>query len=376
MNVSVLSDELREALATCRRIAKPSYNPSSGKVLLETTGGRVRVFATDLSTEASVLLAAHVKGEGAAMVDLARLSGVVGTASGDVALKTGSNGLDLNLSGGGIRARFSGMDPEAMPRRGERAGERLSIDARLLREALERVQHAASERDMRPSLEGIRILPDSDGNGVRVLALDGLRLATTIVPARIEPFEAVTVPTGAIPAITGALKGHEGDVAAAVARDDFALVAGETTIRAIPMEGDFPKVDSFFGIEHETRLTIPAADLRRALRVIQVQAEVEKTAQGRTSSQTALLEYAAGTAILRTRASSDGDASVTLETATVEGLDSITAINVSYLSDAIAGIEGDVTITFDRKQPVTIRSSADDDYYAVIMPVFVQEIES
>lgn len=373
MKVEVLQENLQRGLSLVgRAVAARSTHPIMGHVLLETDRGRLQLAATDLEISIRAWVGAKVDEEGATTVPARLLSDFVATLPpAPVVLEIPERGRQLRISCARNESSIHTMEAADFPRfGGVTDGTAVTVEAPMLRKAIERVEFAAASDESRPVLTGVHMKASSDR--LTLAAADGFRLAVADIPlpSPPEPFE-IIVPARALRELARLL----GDTKEAVEirvngqRNQVQFTLTDIEMVAQLVQGTFPHYAQLIPSEWNTRVTVPVEDFRREVRGASIFAR-----DG--SGIVRLYIHAAGEGPAKLVVSARAEEIGTYEgeiDAEVEGESSRIAFNARYLQDVLAVLEGRVALEMTSPSAQGVfRSPGDPTYVHVVMPMFVQ----
>src|SRR6476659_2696092 len=169
------SDLVRELSLSQGVVEKKTTIPILSNVLLEASGDRITLTATDLELGIRCSCAARVKKEGSGTVPAKKLLDYVRLLpEGDVNMKFLENHW-ANITAGRSRTRIAGMSRESCPERPEMPAATAEIPTKTLTSMIARTSFAISMEESRFTLNGALLLLKPDG--MIMVATDGHRLA-------------------------------------------------------------------------------------------------------------------------------------------------------------------------------------------------------
>ena len=373
MRVSCLQENLSKGLSIVGRAASPrSTLPILSHILLETDAGRLRLSATNLEIGINCWIGARVEEEGGIAVPARTLIDLVSAFPPDrVDLEGVVRTMTLNLNCGRSEANIKGMDavefpPVPVP---EGAGN-ISLDADLLRTAINQVAFAAATDEARPILTGV--LVSFDGDRLTMAAADGYRLAVrtaSFAEPVTEPFS-VIVPARALQELGRVSSDEEDTISATVTPDHnrilFEMTDVVLTSQLIP--GNFPDYEQIIPKDLDIRVVVSTSDLLKACRTAQIFArDGSNIIQLHVHPET---DAEPGRLVVSATSAETGD-DVTALDATIEGEAMDIAFNVKYLIDVLSIIEAP-QVSLDvasSSRPGVFRPVGEEGYIYVVMPM-------
>lgn len=346
---------LSNALARLKHlVAHRSAQPVLEAVLIESTGDRITLTATDLTIFVRVAVAATITVPGTLIVPLRKLAEV--TRSGARRLEFVGASVVL----GGVTHRLATLPAVDYPAVPEPSGEVL---ATLLRPKLARLiaqtTYAISEDGTRPHLAAL--LVERGDKELRFVATDGHRLALARVPDDGPVFK-VLVARALIEELARMVDAPGGVVRLRRDGDRVWFVSGDEGVSGKVVDATFPSYEQVIPEGHDGTLTMPTGDLRELLHAL--------APRGTPAVKLALDRDAA-----RVRLTvDDGDGNVTEGEvlASFSGaLPEAIGFNARYLREVVGALTSeDATVTIEvwgAVDPVRIDSAHGTN--AVVMPM-------
>ncbi len=322
MNVN--RKELLAALTQAARVADPkAHRTALRNVLLETGGPILYVKSTDLETYFST----YIDGEGGpdrgfrVLVNAKNARDLVKNLTGETVEVVDLPGsLDLNIGSGLLR----GEDSDLLPNLPDAPGEpTFSVNGPDFKRMISEVAYAASREGSRYAFSGIMI--ERKDNGLRLVATDGRRLATTVLSYMGGPEFQAVVPVKLLGYVRMAL-GKLDLVTATVGTNYVQFVWGRSLMTVRQLESRFPEYSAVIPKSGSlpNRVWIDRVPLIAAL----------KSLKPFTSGDVSVVRFEADDNKLTLSAKdSSGEGSVTLD-ANVH-LSGATALNPQYLLEAL-----------------------------------------
>lgn len=335
--------------------------PILANVLLEADGDTMRITATDLEVGARVSMPAKVGSKGGITVSARKLGEIVKELpAAALALKVGDN-ASVSLRCGGVSYKLVGLSPDDFPPVVPPSPSAwLTLEAKMLRDMLSHTSFAISHDETRYALNGI--LFSLQPKDVRLVATDGHRLAMASCPVAegVGPLTGI-VPRKAVAEIQRVLGAGE-DVQLALTENQFVLQMSNFVMTARLIEGQFPNYEAVIPRAQPGKLAIARGAFTAALRRVSVMAEERNKP----------VKFVLGDGVLRLSASSSdlGEAEEALDV-DYKGDEVTIGFNSRYVLDALSPVEEEaVVFEFkDALSPGVIKSSGNDGYCCVIMPM-------
>lgn len=364
--ITVQKASLVKGLDTvARAVAGRSTLPVLGCILLAVDGERLRLQATDLSTALTCWVGAKVEGDGALAAPAKTLIDVVkAMPDGDLEICFGEKENKIRLQAGRDKAEVKGIDAQEfpiVPRADQLSETRLEVPVADLRAAINRtIFCAATTESARPVLAGVRL--HAENGRAAFAAVDGFRLAEAVVQVGDGNLSAI-IPAIALERLGYALPNDAETVAlyAATNGNQVGFASGPVEMIAQLVEGQFPDFTHAFQHEWVLNVEVSAAELRAALKAVNVFARENDGAGACLTVEDGCLLLNAVSPL-----TGQGEARVKAKSGASELLK--IKLSAKYLLDALGAISGDCTLHLaDPRKPALI--TAGDNLRYVIMPM-------
>jgi len=385
LKVEVLQENLQRGLAIVgRAVATRSTLPITANVFLGTDKGRLKLAATDLDIALSAWVGAKIDEEGATTVP-SRLIGdfVASLPPATVRLEVPERGRQVSLECARNESTINSMDAEDFPRIPEiKDGVSLSLDPRVLRKAIERVEFAAASDDSRPVLTGVHV--KTDGDRLTLASADGFRLAVSELTLAQAPSEAIEViiPARALRELSRLIADISEPIEMRVNQQRTQVLFQVTDIELVAqlIQGTFPNYNQLIPAEYTTRCVVPVDEFKREARIAAIFA---RDGSGIIRLQMQPGDTMPGTLKVSARADEIGDneGSIDAEVESSSGETAKIAFNARYLQDVLNALHGKVALEMTSPSSQGVFKPVDEDgaelddggkYVHVVMPMFVQ----
>ena len=204
----------------------------------------------------------------------------------------------------------------------------------------------------------------AEEDGLRLVATDSYRLAVSDLPGTsvLGRDQTVLVPSRALDAVARVL-GDASELTILLGERDAAFVIDDVKIVTRLIEGEFPNYRGLIPADHPNSLVVDRLALLEAVRRVGILARDSTPVRMAMSSNG--LELVAITQDV-------GQARETLD-ADYTGSDLTVAFNPEYLVDGLEASPGDEVRleTIDSLKPAILRSTGDDQFLYLLMPVRV-----
>ena len=376
MSITCLQENLSGGIATVlRAVSSRSAMPDIQNVLIESDAGRLRLTATNLEISISTWIGATIEEEAAFSAPAQMIADFVRALPGSpVMLNIQKDPLMLKIECDTFKAQFNGSNPDDFPPIPRiEGGATVSIPAAQFKNAISRVVCAAATEESRPVLTGVKLMLNSDE--FVMASADGYRLAVELAQPKNLPEEPIDIiiPARSLEEVRRLIGDYVDIVHFTVPEKGTQALfrIEETELVTQLVQGQYPDYKKLIPTSQATKISVDAEQFKRAVASTSVFARDgnqiirlitgEKDSEGQTT-----LEVTA-------RADEIGENRVEIP-ATIEGPKSKIAFNYRFLQDMLRVIEGETLLlhTDSPSSPGVFRSTQNDNYTHVIMPMFVE----
>ena len=366
LKVSCPQAELHSRVQTVSHgVTGRSTQPVQNNLYVETTGGKLRLVATDLEfLSVEALIDADVQEEGAVTVPARLITEVMGAAVGPEMMLEADERNTLMVTSANSRWEIRGMsagDYEMLPDLAEPT--QLELPQSALHSVLSQTVFATSQDETRPILTGA--LFNITGGGIEVVATDTYRLALRTMTAEIpieEPRSAI-ISARALKEVLAALQPDSDEpVTMAFTDSQVNFVIGAVMIGSRLIEGQFPNYEKVLPDATDRQITMNAQEFADALRRTLIVA--------REDAYRVVITGEDGAITIKADSQDVGHADEQVP-ARLEGEKPEIAFNARYLLEALDAItEEEIVIELSQPlSPGTMKPVGSDDYLYVIMPM-------
>jgi DNA polymerase-3 subunit beta len=341
--------------------------PVLGHLLLEATGGQLKLTATDLDLTISTSVRAEVDREGAVTLPAKRFSEIVHQLDPSATVELDVHRANALISAGRASFRILGTGAEEFPKSPGLAFKKgMTLPAATLRQAIQKTVFCVSKDETRRALTGV--LWEVAGDSMAMVGTDGHRLARISVPAEIavEARREVIVPTKALQQVLRLATIVEDEGIQVKLADDHAIFRfDETALFTRLIEGPFPKYQDVIPKANEKKVVVKRDLLADALRRVSLLAD-NLTHQVRVSVKRDLL-------VLSARTQDIGEAKEEVE-AQYGGDEMDMGYNAQYLSEIVRNVDSD-EVLLSLSTPLNaglvepLEQGKDENYLCLIMPL-------
>lgn len=361
MKLQVTQENLNRALGTVARVANARNPlPVLANVLMRTTKNRLSIAATNLDIAITQYIGAKVSDEGSITVPARLMQDFISSLPGGV-IELNLDETQLRITTDQYKSVINGIvadDFPVMPTIAD--GTTWSIDAPILKKALQQVVFAASGDESRPVLTGV-FLHTIDGV-LYMAATDSYRLAEKDLGANKAAIT-LLIPASAMQDLLRIIGDIEEEIR--ITHDDQQVLfrVGDIELVARLLEGKYPDYRKLIPNAFAVTAKLKRADFVNVTKVSSL------FARESAGSVTIAVDEASGKLSIRSIASQLGENTATAD-AQISGSGSIT-LNSRYLLDALQVLSGDeVIFSFNGKlEPTLLAEAGGSGYNHIIMPL-------
>ncbi len=361
LRITCSKDELVHGLSLVGRAlsTRTAIQILSG-ILLEASGGGLRLAATDMELSVRAAVSARVEGDGSVvlpgrtLVDIARL-----LPADEVTLEHRASESVVHITSGSASYTLHTFNPEDFPRLPDLAEtQTFSVEREPLLETINRVARADSRDEARPVLTGV--LVQFAGDKLVMAATDSYRLAVKETPLGSAPpeLEAI-VPSRALQELAR-IAGDADEIAVGVQENQVLFAIGDVWLTTRRIDGQFPNYRQLLPEAFEHELTIPRAELLDVVRRAAVMIQRATPLQ---------LRFADGEVTVVARTHDVGESQESMPVA-YSGEPLEIGFNAEFLRDGLESVDGeDVKFKLiSPLRPAVLEGEAGDFTY-LVMPI-------
>lgn len=267
MKFIIATQELNYLLNKIRNVvpAKPAVS-ILGNVLLEAYNDEIIVTATDLNVGMRCVLEAKVLQEGGTTLPAKLVTQLIGELTAPH-LEVQTNAHDVTeIIAGGSRFKIHGMGKNEYPSLPDiNVSTRFTLTQSDLKDMFFRTSFAVSHEDSRLVLTGVSLAVES--GLITLVGTDGKRLARFQKEIELGPElqGRCIIPVKAVDEVLKGLH-EEGNATISLMSDKIAIEAGDTTIIAKLLNGDYPDVNRVIPAAPTTVVVLHREELMALLR--------------------------------------------------------------------------------------------------------------
>lgn len=366
MKVEIEKKDLQSLIGKTQNIVeKRNTMPILVNILLEADGTSLKVFATDLEVSLTDQVKAKVVQPGKVAVSAKKLFEIIKELSeGPIKLVRKDNNW-LQIEQGRYRSQLVGVSAEEYPIFPTYNSQSfLKVDARILKEMIDKTVYSVSNDETRYHLNGVffEIVP---GTGLKMVATDGHRMC--LILKNIEGLKStigqgVIIPRKGLYEIKKILENIEGEVEIAIEGSQFILKHSSVTLMIRLIEGKYPNYQQFIPTKLPQKIRINRDAFLSSLKKVSMMAN-EK-------SKAVLLNVSQGKMEISSNNPELGDAKDEIEIG-YTGQDLKVGFNARYIQEILGAIQ-QPEIDFelnDQLSPGLMRPHDDSSYTCVVMPM-------
>lgn len=361
MKLQVTQENLNRALGTVARVANARNPlPVLANVLIRTSDNRLSIAATNLDIAITQYVGAKISSEGSITVPARLMQDFISSLPSGV-IDLDLEETQLHIATDQYKSVINGIVADDFPVMPTiTGGTSWTINAQLLKKALQQVVFAASNDESRPVLTGV-LLHTVSGK-LYLAATDSYRLAEKELGTNKTVMN-LLVPATAMQDLLRILADIEEDVQVTHDDQQVRFQVGDVELVARLLEGKYPDYRKLIPQNFAVSATVKRADF---INVTKVSALFARESAG---SVTIEVDEKSGNLSIRSIASQLGENTATAN-GTMSGSGSIT-LNSRYLLDALQALTADeVTFGFNGKlEPTLLRDTGSTDYSHIIMPL-------
>lgn len=335
--------------------------------------GRLRLAATNLDMGITCWIPTQVDEAGAVAVPARLICDFVNTLGPDqIEMVLNVQTQTVRVTSGRMNANIKGIDANEFPEMSQKGEPKapISLEAKALREMLDRVAFAAATDESRPVLAGVHAT--FDANRLTLAAADGFRLSVQNagIGDTIEPFT-LTIPVKALEEVSRLCASQVEPVKLIVPSDKnqvrFVLTTSEVISQLI--DGAYPDVSRVIPQNHTSRAVVNVGELLSATRM--VSAFVDKN--GKSSGVRLEADPPNSRVIVMAAHPERGDGVGDVDAA-IEGDAFKFSVQAAFLLGILERVNApQLAIEFvqngGQQMPVVVRPVGDTDFVHVMMPL-------
>jgi len=384
MKITCLQEDLSAGLGLVAKAihSQPAASITARDVLIENDGGRLKLTGADNQETGITIVAwidAKIEGDQSVCLPMRLLRDLVGNLprNSDIHVEVLDQPMGAKVTHGAVESVIYGHDPDDFNHLDIPEGSGAArFKPAVLKDALQRVLPALAKDDSRPILTGVKM--ELKESKFTLAAADGYRLAietNALIQAPPEPVD-VVLPGKAMEELRSLVDSAGGNDVELLTDDDqnqLVFKMGDVQMATLLMQGSFPNYSKLVPTEHKTKISVPLSELRMAIKISNTFVQdnngiirfVAKKSDGGEGNDGSLKVIA--------KSEDTGENEIELP-AVIEGEDIRCAFNCRFLTDLAGALAGEKAVftTLSASSAGLFKGTSLDEYYHVIMPMFVQ----
>ncbi len=367
MKFSCLQENLNKGLNQVSKIAtNKSSLPILENVLLKTENGRLKLVTTDLEAIIIQWIGGKVEKEGSITVPCRLFTDYISSLPNNKLNLKLENETDLLILTNENEATIKGQTAEDFPIIPEiKDNSLITIDHKILSEAISQVVFAAALDDSRPVLSGV--LFSFNKKTLKLVATDSYRLAEKEISfsSDVKKPKDFIIPAKTVGELQRILEGSEGEVEIKIGENQILFHTKSTDIIARLIDGNFPDYKKIIPSQSSTKATIERSSLINIVKTASLFAKD-------SGNNIKIVFDPKGKIVVSATASQVGINTSSAE-ALVEGSEGEISFNARYLMDVLLNLkENKISLEISGKlKPGIIKPENKKDYVHIIMPLSV-----
>jgi len=252
MKAKLKTSEISRAVKLCVN-ALDIKDAVRSNIRFEAEDDQLRLMASNNVYSITVSCPCEIEEEGDAVVDGKMAYSVIAKGSGECVFSSDSKSMTIKAIG---RTKLPNIEHE-LPMIDDVKGKSVVFDAVAFKNAYGRIDYAISEDQSRIILTGAHIV--SDGEKATLTALDGFRLAQTIIPCEGDAID-IIVPSRILSAICDAITDGKLEIVSNGSR--ISAVGDRFRINAVTLSGDYIDTARIIPTDFKTNALIQTSNIK------------------------------------------------------------------------------------------------------------------
>ncbi|MAV26333.1 MAG: DNA polymerase III subunit beta [Gammaproteobacteria bacterium] len=364
MKISINRETLLKPLQQVAGVVERRQTlPVLSNVLMRVKGNQLSMTGTDLEVEMQGNVEANIEDTGEITVPARKLMDIVRQLPDGSDVSFSLNEQRLQIVSGRFKSNLSTLPASDFPTVDTSEVEStVKVPGTAFKQLLDRTAFAMAQQDVRYFLNGMLI--ELSGDGVRVVATDGHRLATSVLSMDqgVSEVNQVIIPRKGILELQRMLSEEEGDVEISLGSNHMRAQASQMTLTTKLVDGKFPDYNRVIPKNGNKVISAEREVLRQALSRTAILSN-EKFRGIRLNISDEQIQLSAN--------NPEREEAEELVSVEYSGADLEIGFNVGYLLDALGVAEGkNVKVTLnDANSPALIESPDNEQTVYVVMPM-------
>lgn len=364
MKVVCSKGKLHNAASKAERITgKNATLPVLACILLEATGSKLVIRATNLDLGIEVSIPVKVEKEGVVAIPGGLFVQYLSNVSDDEAITLEVDGQNLRVHSSHNETTIKALSHEDFPTIPQlNEAQSCTISAPALIHGLKSVWYSASVSSMKPELSSVYLYPKE--SNLMFVATDSFRLAEKRIEAKeLETFESVLVPYRNVAEVMRVFDDIQGEVEVRFDSGQVAFVYDGTYLVSRIVDGNFPDYTQIIPKDNTTEVVVLKQDLMQALKLSNLFSD--------KFNQVTMTVHPSDGVFELTSKNVDKGENRNVVDGTLRGEPITISFNHKYISDAFSSIDSDsLTIMFNgNTKPMVIRGVNDPSFMYLVMPL-------
>lgn len=360
MKFTCSKDTFLRAVSTTGRLATNRATlPILQNISLTSEKQQVRLRATDLEQTIEVSIAAEIKEPGAITIP-ARLLIEYLQNNTDKEISFSTDDTNIELKSANHSAKIKGAPAEDYPTLPEiEALVTVSLESKLIHEAITQTLFAAANDDTRPILNGL--LFRFQTGRISVVATDGYRLASYQSPISAKVTGDYILPKRSLQELQRLLD-DSGELELSISQTQVRFQINDTVLISRVLEGNFPSYETIIPKSAKLTVKVGVTVLLQSLKIASL--------FSRDSAYSTKLELIGKKLRIIAVSAQIGENVNEIELEKEVDEKFTISLNAQYAIDLLSTVSGDVEIGFiDNKSPIVFRLPELPEYIYLLMPL-------
>lgn len=362
MKINIKGSDFARALSPCVGVVENNSTlPILTHIVISSANGKLKIVGSDMETTVTSYCDAQIKGDESFTVPARKISALVTELPTDnnVTINVADNAAVITSGKSRFKLQSLEGDKYPLPKADDGLGQ-VTVNSHELGKALDQTLPSTAVNDIRYYLNGL--LFEIRKEKLTVVSTDGHRLAVSEVSIQAD-FEATFIlPRKAANLIRKTLKTGE-FVTIKHLEKMVEFTVGDVTIISKLIDGSFP----------DWRRVVPKNKIKAAVGVDAMQIAIRRTliVLGDVKTKGATLTFGKNTLAIEAKNGGDDNEAADELDVDYDGQEIVINVNASYLSDALATIDGTSTFLMSDDQNTAFIVKPNDSEFPlhVVMPM-------
>ncbi len=364
MKCSCSKKLLSETISVAEKVTGKNLSlPILSTILLEVSGKRMIVRATNLDIGIEIELPVKSEEDGVVAVPASVFSGFLSGIQGDGQVELSLSEGNLSITSGKADTLIKCLPHEEFPTLPVvDQGKHFSLPIKKLIEGLRSVVYSASLSDVKPELGSVYMYPENEQ--LVFVATDSFRLAEKKVSHKnTTDWGGLLIPHKNTLEIIRIFDTAGGDVDIRFNDHQIVFEKEGVYVTSRIIDGTFPDYRQIIPKEYNTTAIVLKKDLIEAFKVSTVFSNTFRQA-------TILISPQNTSCVIETKNADVGESRVPVQ-ASLSGDDITISVNYKYITDSFPTLSGDsVSLSFvGENRPLVIQSVGDTSFLSLVMPM-------